>query len=58
VSALLRREYLLNPDNLTDEEWLKLYAEWKFSEEQRHEMRVAAHKQALADVLSQLFPTT
>jgi len=56
VNAILRREYGINPATLDDKEWLTLYAEYKYTEKQRYDLIVSANKQALAEIINQLFP--
>jgi hypothetical protein len=55
VNALLRRHYGVNPDTLTDDEWLNLYAEFQYTERQRYDLMIMAHKQALAEILNAIF---
>jgi hypothetical protein len=55
VNAILRREYGVNPAKLPDKEWISLYAEYKFTEKQRYDLMVMAQKQALAEVINQVF---
>jgi hypothetical protein len=40
---------------LTDEDWLNLYAEFQFTERQRYDISVLAHKQALAETVNAIF---
>ncbi|MDR0872986.1 MAG: hypothetical protein LBN27_05900 [Prevotellaceae bacterium] len=47
--------HIASPESLSDEEWLKLYAEYKFTEKLRYEMSVNAYKQALAEIVNQMF---
>ena len=56
VNAILRREYGVDPGKLTNTKWIALYAEYKYTEKERYELRVAAAKQALAEIINQLFP--
>jgi hypothetical protein len=56
VNAILRREYGINPKTLKDKEWTALYAEYKYTEKQRYDLLVSANKQALAEIINQLFP--
>ncbi|MDR1155294.1 MAG: hypothetical protein LBL04_11355 [Bacteroidales bacterium] len=55
MNALLRRSYGINPDSLTDSEWLNLYAEYQYTERQRYDTMVLAHKQALAEIINAAF---
>lgn len=55
VDAILRREYGIRPERLTDEEWVKLYAEYKFTEKQKLVNLQQALKAALAEVLNAAF---
>jgi len=52
----LRREYGINPQKLNDKRWISLYAEYKYTEKQRYDLFVSANKQALAEIINQLFP--
>jgi hypothetical protein len=52
----LRREYGVNPAKLTDKEWFSLYAGYKYTEKERYDLLVEANKQALAEIINQLFP--
>ena len=56
VNAILRREYGINPATLKNKEWFALYAEYKYTEKQRYDLLVSANKQALAEIINQLFP--
>lgn len=56
VNAILRREYGIEPGKLDDKEWTALYAEYKYTEKQRYDLLVLANKQALAEIINQLFP--
>ncbi|MDR0729930.1 MAG: hypothetical protein LBF19_07415 [Prevotellaceae bacterium] len=51
----MRREYDKNPESLSDEQWLKLYAEYKFTEIQRYEWMYLAQKRALVEVVNAMF---
>jgi hypothetical protein len=51
----LRREYGIDPTRLSDEEWFNLYAEYKYTEKQRYEIILMANKQALAEIVNQVF---
>jgi hypothetical protein len=55
VNALLRREYGINPAKLKNKEWFSLYAEYKYTEKERYDLLVLANKQALAEIINQLF---
>jgi hypothetical protein len=52
----LRRTYGIDPAEPNDEQWLGLYAEYKYTEQIRYENTVAAFEEALAKVISRLFP--
>jgi len=41
---------------LTNKEWINLYAEYQYTEKERYDLLVAAQKQALAEIINQLFP--
>lgn len=56
VNAILRREYGINPATLKNKEWFALYAEYRYTEKQRYDLLVSANKQALAEIINQLFP--
>lgn len=58
MSALLRREYGVDADALTDDDFFDLYAQYKYTEKRRYELMVSAGKQALAEVINKLFPET
>jgi hypothetical protein len=56
VNALLCREYGIDPARLSDKEWFALYAGYKYTEKQRYDLLVAANRQAMAEIINQLFP--
>lgn len=55
VNAILRREYGVDPVTLGDESWLRLYAEYKYTEKQRIENTRVAFKSSLIEVLNEAF---
>ena len=55
VNAILKREYGIDPTKLSDKEWFNLYAEYKYTEKQRYEIILMANKQALAEIVNQVF---
>nr|DAP19247.1 MAG TPA: hypothetical protein [Caudoviricetes sp.] len=42
-------------DELSDDRWVSLYAEWKYCERQKYEILVEAQKEALSFILNELF---
>lgn len=56
MDAVLRRYYRVNPENLTDNEWCRLYAEYEHTNELEQNQQKAACEAALVEVLNQLFP--
>ena len=56
INAILRREYGVNPKKLKNKEWFNLYAEYKYTEKERYDLLVLANKQALIEIINQLFP--
>jgi predicted DNA-binding protein (MmcQ/YjbR family) len=52
----LRREYGVNPAKLNNRAWINLYAEYRYTEKERYDLLVAANRQALAEIINQLFP--
>jgi transcriptional accessory protein Tex/SPT6 len=41
---------------LGNKEWFNLYAEYKYTEKEKYDLLVMAGKQALAEIINQLFP--
>lgn len=55
MNAVLRREYGIRPERLTDKAWVKLYAEYRFTEKQRLENLRLTVRSALVEVLNAAF---
>lgn len=55
INALLRREYHLRPERLTDTDWCRLYAEYRYTEQVRLENMRQAFRAALVEVVNAAF---
>lgn len=52
---MLRYHYRIDPDTLDDDDWLKLYAEYRFVRKtELKENEIAVHN-ALAEIINKLF---
>lgn len=55
MNAVIRKEYGIDPDTLEEEEWLRLYAEYRMLRKtELEELEITVHN-ALAKVLNKLF---
>lgn len=55
MNAVLRREYGIRPERLSDKAWVKLYAEYRYTEQNRLENLRLVVKSALIEVLNAAF---
>lgn len=53
---MLRNRYGINPDELSDDEWCKLYAECEYLHEIELKEQKAVVEAAIIEVLNQVFP--
>lgn len=55
INAILRYRYGVDPDTLPEEEWLRLYAEYRFVRKRElKELEITVHN-ALAEIVNKLF---
>jgi hypothetical protein len=54
--VVLRKEYNIDPDTLSDDEWAKLYAEYLYIQKTKFQNLKTAFVAALTEVISQILP--
>lgn len=55
INAILRYRYGIDPDTLSEDDWLRLYAEYRFVRRtELQEMEITMHN-ALAEIVNKLF---
>lgn len=55
INAILRYYYSIDPDTLSEDEWIRLYAEYRFvRRNELKEMEITMHN-ALAEIVNKLF---
>lgn len=55
INAILRYRYGIDPDTLPEDDWLRLYAEYRFVRRtELQEMEITMHN-ALAEIVNKLF---
>lgn len=55
INAVLRYHYRIDPDALSEDEWIRLYAEYRFvRRNELKEMEITVHN-ALAEIVNKLF---
>lgn len=55
INATLRYRYGVDPDTLSEDEWIRLYAEYRFvRRNELKEMEITVHN-ALAEIVNKLF---
>lgn len=55
INAILRYNYGIDPDTLSEDDWLRLYAEYRFVRRtELQEMEITMHN-ALAEIVNKLF---